>query len=246
MKYLDRSGVGTALFAAMISLTTCTPSITRAQEESLKPGINAAFENPNPEIWINRFEIESRVIYKNREAIIGALGLREGMDVADVGAGTGFFSLMLAEEVGPDGKIYAVDISDEFIELIAERAEEAGRENIETVLCDSVSTKLDPTSVDLVFVCDTYHHFEFPYRTLDSIFQALRPGGKLVIVDFERIVGKSTDWILGHVRCGKGQVTDEVKNAGFEFSEEIPLMEEQYIRVFVKPAASPVSGGSDE
>ena len=205
------------------------------QEQSVKPGINDRFkDNPSVEFFLKTFETESRAIYKHRNDIVAAAELKPGMDVADIGAGTGFFSAMMAARVGPKGKVYAVDIAENFLEHIAKTAKEAKIKNIKTVLCDDRSTKLKKDSVDFVFVCDTYHHFEFPFSTLESIHNALRPGGRLFIVDFERVKGRSTDWILGHVRCGKGTVTDEVKDAGFEFVKEIPMMKEQYIRVFQK------------
>jgi len=205
-----------------------------AQDESLKPGINDNFKDPDIQTNLDRFETESREVYNHRDEIVAALGLREGMEVADIGAGTGFFARMMAKRVGPSGKVYAVEIAAPFLKHIKEMAEKEGVGNIELVLCDQKSTNLAPESVDLAFACDTYHHFEFPYHTLESIHQALRPGGTLVIVDFERIKGISSDWILGHVRCGKGTVTDEIKDAGFDLLEEIPLLKENYVLKFKK------------
>ncbi len=117
---------------------------------------------------------------------------------------------------------------------IEKRAGEEGLKNISPVLCDPRSTKLDPDSVDLVFVCDTYHHFEYPIDTLASIHHARREDGRLVIVDFERIKEISSDWTLNHVHCGKGTVADEVKDSGFDLVNEVDLMEEQYVLVFQK------------
>jgi ubiquinone/menaquinone biosynthesis C-methylase UbiE len=157
------------------------------------------------------------------------------MDVADVGAGTGFFSRMFAEEVGPGGTVYAVDIAASFVRHIAKLARETGLENIEAQVCTPRSVELPEESVDLVFICDTYHHFEFPFDTMASIHRALRPEGRVVIVDFERIVGISNDWTLNHVRCGKGTVTDEVKDSGFDLLSEQDLgMEGQYVLIFQK------------
>ena len=208
--------------------------VATAQEESVAPGINDSFENPDPQRYVERFEGESRTIYRYREAIVAALGLEPGMDVADVGAGTGFFSRLIAGRVGPGGKVYAVDIAKNFLDHIEKTSREAGLSNIETVLCDQKSTRLAPESVDLIFITDTYHHFEFPAHTLGSIHQALRPGGTLVIIDFERVVGVSAEFAISHVRCGKGTVTDEVKDAGFDFIGEIPMMEDQYFIKFRK------------
>lgn len=205
-----------------------------AQDQSLKPGINDNFKDPDIQENVERFETESREVYNHRHAILAALGLREGMEVADIGAGTGFFARMMAKQVGATGKVYAVEIAAAFLKHIKETSDKEGIGNIELVLCDQKSTNLSPESIDLAFACDTYHHFEFPYHTLESIHQALRPGGILIIVDFERIIGISSDWILNHVRCGKGTVTDEIKDSGFDLVEEVPLLKENYLLKFKK------------
>src|SRR5947209_3814252 len=82
-------------------------------------------------------------------------------------------------------------------------AQDKGLQNIVGVVCTADSVKLPPGSVDLVFICDTYHHFEYPRRTMASIHQALKPAGQLVLVDFKRIPGVSREWVLGHVRAGQ-------------------------------------------
>lgn len=207
-----------------------------AQEQSVKPGINDNFKSADLDVdeYVGRFEGEDRAIFARRHDIVKALDLKPGMNVADIGAGTGFFSRMFAPHVGPKGKVFAVDISETFIKHIKKTAKEQGIKNIKAVLGDDHSVKLKKNSVDLVFICDVYHHFEFPVDSLASIHKAMRPGGTLVIVDFERVKGVSEEWVLGHVRCGKGTVTDEVKDAGFDFIEEIPMMQGQYVRKFKK------------
>jgi len=229
----------TKRFMTCIALVTMLLSAgALAQEQSVKPGINDNFKDPSVKRYTIMFEGESRAIFKHRVEIVDALSLKAGSAVADVGAGTGFFSMMIADKVGDDGVVYSVDIAENFIEHITKRAKEEKLSNINPVLSDERSTKLESESVDLVFICDTYHHFEYPYDVLTSIHEALRPEGRLVIVDFERVKGVNTEWTLNHVRCGKGTVTDEVKDAGFDFVEEIALMEEQYIIVFQKRAPS--------
>lgn len=205
-----------------------------AQETSVAPGINSRFEDPDADVsqFVAMFEGESRVIYKERFAIVDALGLAPEMNVADVGAGTGLFTRLIAERVGPRGKVFAVDISEPMLEHIRTTSNEAGLENVETILGGAKTTHLEPRSVDLVFVCDTYHHFEYPDEILASIHRALRPGGSLVIVDFERVEGKSSSFAVRHLRAGKGTFSDEIKDAGFDFVEEVPLMEEQYFLRF--------------
>lgn len=211
-----------------------------AQEQSVRPGVNANFEKiDDVERYVKMFEGDGRAIYNSREAIVRALGLKKGMDVADVGAGTGFFSYLFAEKIGEKGTVYAVDIAEEFIALIDKTAAEKGIANVKTLLCTADSTNLGPNSIDAAFVCDVYHHFEFPYKSLASIHQALRDGGTLMIVDFERINGVTTPFSIEHVRCGKGTVMDEIKDSGFDFVKEFPIMKEQYVITFKKRNDAP-------
>ncbi len=208
-----------------------------AGEPSARPGINDAYRNADVDKWLDRFESESREIYVNREQLLDLLNLRPGMDVADVGAGTGFMAMMMAESVGPAGTVYAVDISAEFISYIQRRAETAALENVQTVHCTQRSTELPPQSIDLAFICDTYHHFEHPASTMKSLLQALRPGGEVVVVDFKRIPGVSREWVLNHVRAGREVVIHEIVEAGFELIPdeiEAPFLEENYLVRFRK------------
>jgi len=208
-----------------------------AQKASVKPGINKSFEDANVEAFVKRFETESREVYRYRCAIVAATGVEPGMEVADIGAGTGLFTRMFSDQLAENGRVYAVDISNNFLDHIRREREKAGRSNVVPVHCDQHSTALEEGSIDLAFVCDTYHHFEFPQDTLASIHRALRPDGTLFVIDFRRIQGVTRSWILGHVRCGKGTVTDEIKDAGFELVAEIPLMKEQYVLKFKKRPA---------
>ena len=218
-----------------LTLAVCVlVSPAMAQEESAKPGVNKKYKNPDIQKSMKSLESENREVFKHRKEIIALLDLKPGLDVADVGAGTGFFSRMIAKEVGPDGAVYAVELARDFVENLKRIATEESLPNLKPIQCNEESTTLPAESVDLVFVCDTYHHIEFPYHTLDSIHQALRPKGQLVIIDYERIKGISPESRYEHVRCGKGTVTDEVKDAGFDFIEEIPLMKQQWIRRFQK------------
>lgn len=94
-----------------------------------------------------------------------------------------------------------------------------------------------PNSVDLAFVCDTYHHFEFPERTLASLHRAVKPDGRLVVIDFLRVPGRSSDWVLNHVRAGQDVVEKEITVAGFEKSAEVKsLLKENYVVTFTRPA----------
>jgi len=217
-------------FCLVIGLTI------HAQDKSVRPGINKDFENPkvNVQEYITKFEGESREVFTKRKQIVEACRLKPGMAVADVGAGTGLFTRLFAAAVGEKGKVYAVDIVPKFIKHIDETCAKDGIKNVKGIVCNPSSAELPDNSVDLVFICDTYHHFEFPFRTMASIHRALRPGGKVVVVDFHRIEGKSRDWILNHVRAGQETVVKEIASCGFKKVGEEKFLEENYLVRFEK------------
>jgi len=109
--------------------------------------------------------------------------------------------------------------------------------NITTIRCSQSSAKLPPESIDLAFICDVYHHFEHPGSTMRSILRALKPGGEVVVIDFKRIEGVGSKWVLDHVRAGEEEVTREVVADGFEVirdGTQTPYLEENYLVRFRK------------
>jgi len=209
------------------------------EELSIKPGINDEFLAKDVDVdrWKGSFEGEAREIAVQRDAIVAAMQLKKGQDVADVGAGTGLFMKPLAEAVGVGGKVYALDISKPFVERLKERAAQEGLEQVQPRLSSPRSVDLPHLSLDVAFVCDTYHHFEYPQNVLFSLYKAIRPLGYLYVVDFEREPGVSRPWVLEHVRAGKRAVTKEIEEAGFKFVDEIkvPGLSENYVLRFRRP-----------
>jgi predicted methyltransferase len=218
-----------------ITLLCLLASLTFAQDSSVKPGINDKFLDPklNVEEWTKKFETESREIFHQREKITAAAGLKPGMVMADIGAGTGLFTLHFAQAVGEKGKVYAVEIASNFLEHIKARASKASASNVQTILCTERSVELPEASIDLAFICDVYHHFEYPQATLASLHKALKPGGELILIDFKRIKGESSDFVMGHVRAGQEVFEAEVAAAGFERIVEVKdILKENYIVKF--------------
>jgi ubiquinone/menaquinone biosynthesis C-methylase UbiE len=205
-----------------------------AEELSVNPGINAKFLDPalKVEEWTEKFETESREIFHQRDKIVASVGLKPGMKMADIGAGTGLFTLPFASAVGAEGKVYAVEIVPKFLAHIRARAQKASAANVETVLCTVRSVELPENSIDLAFICDVYHHFEFPQASLASLHKALKPGGEIILIDFKRIPGESSDFVMGHVRAGQEVFESEVIAAGFEKVGEVKdvLRENYFVR----------------
>lgn len=226
------------LFSVLGSAGCHHPEV--AAEESVKPGINEPFLEASDEDiqeFVELFEGESREIFTARENILAALDLKPGQAIGDIGAGTGLFEPLFQESVGDGGKVYAVDLSPKMIEHLQKRVAEEDLKQVEVVACTETTTGLAAGSVDVLFICDTYHHFEYPTQTLASLYETLRPGGTLAVVDFERIEGVSRKWILNHMRAGKEVFREEIEAAGFEFLAEpaIEGLSENYMLLFRRP-----------
>lgn len=207
-------------------------------EKSVKPGINKSFLDPALDVdqFIKRFEVESREVFMARNKIVSGLGIKAGDTVADIGSGTGLFTRMFSKSTGGDGWVYAVDISPRFLEHVNRQSVDYPHQNVTGVLCSENSVKLPHNSVDVAFICDTYHHFEFPQSTMKSIHRSLKPNGRLIVIDFERIPGQTREWLLDHVRAGKEVFRAEIQDAGFTLVEEkkIEGFKENYFLVFKK------------
>jgi ubiquinone/menaquinone biosynthesis C-methylase UbiE len=131
--------------------------------------------------WLERKE---RTKEEDPEKLVKALEVKEGMVVADVGAGSGYHSFMLAPLVGAKGKVIASDIQQEMLDAITKKAKAQNVTNIETVKGTTTDPKLPAGKVDLILLVDVYHEFEFPFEMTEKMVEALAPGGRLVFVEF--------------------------------------------------------------
>ncbi len=174
------------------------------------------------EAWARRFEDPAREVIASRPAIVSALRLAPGQTVADIGAGTGAFLRPLSEAVGPQGRVLAVDISAPFAAFMAARAGREGLSNVTVIVGRGDDPTLGPDSVDAVLTVNTFHHFEAPEAMLAAIRRALRPGGQLAVVDFDR----------GRAGAGRGpagmaldraEIVRLAEAAGFRLIEEVPI-----------------------
>jgi ubiquinone/menaquinone biosynthesis C-methylase UbiE len=227
-----------SLIAPLLLAIAATALVGQKTEQSVRPGINETFLDPDLKVadYLKRFEVESREVFHEREAVVAACGIQKGMTIADIGAGTGLYTRLFSEAAGPDGWVFAVEIAAPFLEHIVERARQEGQTNITGVLCPENSVSLPPESVDVAFICDTYHHFEYPQGTMGSLVKALKKGGTVVVIDFVREEGKSSEWVMGHVRAGKEVFRKEIEEAGLTFVEEVKMdgFKENYFLRFRK------------
>jgi predicted methyltransferase len=198
-------------------------------------GINQRYLDPemNAEEVAQGFEDEGREVYARRVDVVAALDLQPGMAVADIGAGSGFYVELMAADVGPTGKVYAVEISPRWIEYLNRKVTTQGLSQVTVVEGGERSVNLPPNSVDLAFASDTYHHFEYPQETLASIRQALRPGGRWVVLDYDEVPGVTPPGRMEHLRLGKVEAIAEIVAAGFKLERVVDLgLRENYLAIF--------------
>jgi ubiquinone/menaquinone biosynthesis C-methylase UbiE len=205
--------------------------------------MNKKFTDPDVDVraFVKQFENEARDIYVKRRDITLAVGLRPGDAAADIGAGTGLFTLLFAERVGPKGTVYAVDIGPAFVKYIAQLAKQQGYEQVvKTVLNTQDSAELPCGSIDVAFLCDTYHHFDHPEKMLASIHRALRSDGRLVVIDFD-LRKDSSEFVKRRARAPKEVYFREIAASGFEKMEAkgVPAIKDNFFAEFRRVEAKP-------
>ncbi|MGZ3489686.1 MAG: class I SAM-dependent methyltransferase, partial [Isosphaeraceae bacterium] len=165
------AAAGSSLLVAGVwaqTQTTPDPAQSRPHSKKVDPQINAPFQKGSVKNFIKRFETNDREVFVKRREIAEVLDLKPGMAVADIGAGTGLFTRLFADTVGPGGKVYVVDVSKNFLDHIAAGARMRGQPQIDTIRGTQETTSLPAGSVDVAFLCDVYHHLENHEKILAS------------------------------------------------------------------------------
>jgi len=218
--------LGVLLGAALLAGAPLGPPLW-AQEHAASQSIPAA----------SRFatvESASRDEWQRPDEVVRALGLRDHQVVVDLGAGTGYFTRRLAEAVAPSGRAIALEIEASLVRSLVADAKRWDLINYEARLVPPDDPMLRPASVDVIFVCDTYHHINDRIAYFRNARQSLRPEGRLVIVDFVRTPENPEHSIV------KPDVIDELRQAGYRFAREFGfLLPKQYFLVFEPAPVSP-------
>lgn len=177
------------------------------------------------------YERPGRDAWQKPQQVVDALKLKDRDMVADIGAGSGYFTRRLASRV-PKGVVYAVDIDEKMLQYIHQYVEKTNQPNIVTVLCSMNDPMLASASVDLIFISNTYHHFTNRADYNKRLALALKKGGRLVIVDYHKKqlpVGPPLD-----EKLAKETVVKEISTAGFKLAEELTFLPHQYFLIFRK------------
>ena len=188
--------------------------------------------------WLERPERETE---ENVEGALNAIGLKLGMTVAEVGAGTGYVSLRMAKRVGPTGKVYANDLQPQMLELLRSNAAKAGIANVETVLGGASDPKLPAGQLDLVILVDVYHEFSQPQKMLQGIRSALKPDGRLVQLEYRK--EDTAIPINPDHKMSVGEAKTEVEAEGFKLGPVIETLPRQHILIYTKVAAMGAAAG---
>lgn len=181
--------------------------------------------------WLERQE---REMEENTSQLIKNLNIKPGMTLADIGAGSGYHSALLSKKVG-NGKVFAVDIEPEMINYLNNRIKLEKLTGIVPVLSKETNVSLPENTIDLVLIADGYHEFSYPYEMAVSILKALKPGGKLVLVEFR--AEDDTVPIKDIHKMTEEQAVKELKVAGFTFEKNIKNLPWQHCIIFIKPAS---------
>lgn len=177
--------------------------------------------------WLDRPEREAE---EQPDKALQALKLTRGMVVADIGAGSGFMSFKMAKLVGAPGKVYAEDIQPEMLELVQDRARRDGISNVQTVLGGPSDPKLPAGAIDLILLVDVYHEFSQPQAMLDHMRDALKPNGRLVLLEYRK--EDPSVPILPDHKMSVAEVKAEVQPEGFQFDQVIEVLPRQHIIIF--------------
>ena len=172
--------------------------------------------------------------WQHPEEVIRSLGLQAGDQVADLGSGSGYFTVRLASAVGSTGKVYAVDVDREMNDYVVKRAQEEGYNNVEVILAEYDDPLLPESGVDLIFTCNTYHHLENRVQYFANVRKHLRPNGRVAIVDFN-----GEGWfqkIFGHWTAGE-VIQKEMEEAGYVLQREFTFLPKQFFLVFSTQAS---------
>ena len=183
--------------------------------------------------WLVRPEREQE---ENPEGALDAIGVKPGMNVADVGAGVGYMSLRMARRVSPGGKVWANDLQPRMLEMLRANAAKAGADNIETVLGAETDPKLPRATMDLVLLVDVYHEFSHPREMIRGIRDSLKPGGRLVLLEYRK-EDPNVPIRIEH-KMTVGEVQAELAADGFQMSQVIETLPRQHILILTTQAAA--------
>jgi precorrin-6B methylase 2 len=180
--------------------------------------------------WLER---PGRVSEERTDLLLDNLPIEPGDKVADIGAGTGYFSLPMVQQVGETGTVYAVDIQQEMLDIIELRSTEQGITNVERVLAAADDPRLPPDTINMVLLVDAYHEFEWPYEVMTGIVNSLVSGGRVVLIEYRAEDPRVPIKNLHKMTAAQARM--ELEATGLEFESNLDLLPQQHFLIFRKP-----------
>ena len=214
--------VAAVLVAALLPAQVAEKANQGYQTEEQRARVARNLDNPD------------RVERQRPVELLAELKINKGDVVADIGTGVGFMVPYLVDAVGPSGTVWAEDIQDDFLAKVKEKIQSNGWSNVKTVKGAQKDVKLPASSLDLGFILDVYHHFNYPAETLATVHRAIKPGGRLVVIDFYRSrehPRMSEERRLNHIRLDRDGFAAEIEAAGFRLERHFDHMPHQYVLI---------------
>lgn len=215
----------------LLVLLMALPSAIHAQDAVKRDAHQMHRLHDDPKAYIGALEDPKRDAYQKPHEVIHALDLKPGEVIADIGAGSGYFTFHLARHVGDNGKVYAVDVSPDMILHMNRRIRELKANNVITLLADPDDPLLPDRSVNRFFFSDSWHHIENQSKYLSLMKRMLKPGGEIVMIDFHK-----KDLPVGppmNMKIGREEVIKQLESNGYRFIKEHTFLPYQYFLVFV-------------
>ena len=212
------------LIAVALTLSGFVPALAQQPQPQRPQHMEHKFDDPAR--YAKSFDDPARDAWQMPARVIEALELKTGVKVADIGAGTGYFSTRLARV--PGVSVFAIDNEPKMIEYLKQRAQKEQLSNLTAVLAGAASPNL-PAPVDVILVVDTYHHLPTRPIYFRELKKSLKPGGRIAIVDFRK---DAPDGPPAHFRFTPQQIQDEMKQAGYELQSSHDFLPRQHFLIF--------------
>jgi len=219
------------LLIIILAALALFPANLTAQDAVSRDGSQMHRLHNDPKAYIGALEDPQRDAYQKPHEVLTALSLKPGEVIADIGAGSGYFTFPIAHHLGPEGKVYAVDVSSDMILHLNRRIRDLKTTNVVSVLADPDDPLLPEQSVNRFFICDVWHHVENPSKYLGMIKKVLKPGGQVIMIDFQK-----KELPFGppmEMKMAREDLIKQMESNGFRLAKEHSFLPYQYFLVFV-------------
>jgi ubiquinone/menaquinone biosynthesis C-methylase UbiE len=219
-----------ALLVISLIALALLPASLSAQDDVKRDAQEMHRLHTDPKAYIGMLDDPKRDAYQKPHEVLAALNLKPGEVIADIGAGSGYFSFRLGHHVGAKGKVYAVDVSPDMIRHINRRIRELKANNIVSILAEPNDPLLPEQSVNRFFICDVWHHVDGQAKYLSLMKRMLKPGGEIVMIDFHK-----KDLPVGpplQLKIAREDLIKQMESNGFRLTKEHTFLPYQYFLVF--------------